>query len=425
MSLVPITCPHCGFSREVEDSVIPVAGTNVNCPKCRQSFPLQEITHVEEATDQPLPVESAPLRSASQADWKIGQIKPEPVPAQVLDFSFTGNARDYFGIWIVNMLLKIITLGVYTAWAKIRKRRYFYGNTLLNNTVFEYLANPIALFKGWLLAAFFFISYTVGVKVSSVISAILAIIFFLGMPWLIVRSRIFNMRNSAYRNIRFTFYPNYREAYMVFVWLSLLIPFTLGTILPYVIYRQKKFFVENSGYGRNRFSFDAKPKDFYLLFIKATGLGILIVLVLVSCIFVFSSNISHMFGNNVDKKTITMIIGFAAILIFYFIYFLVSIYLQTAIANLTWKRTRIKSSHFSSTLKVRDMAWLYISSGVAILISLGLLIPWASIRITRYLFDNLSLHLKDDIESFLGWGHAETGAFGEEIGDMFGIDIGL
>ena len=30
---------------------------------------------------------------------------------------FTGKASEYFGIWIVNVLLTILTLGIYSAWA--------------------------------------------------------------------------------------------------------------------------------------------------------------------------------------------------------------------------------------------------------------------------------------------------------------------
>jgi len=94
-------------------------------------------------------------------------------------------------------------------------------------------------------------------------------------------------------------------------------------------------------------------------------------------------------------------------------------------ANVTWNGTRLKHSRFVSTLRVRDMAWLYLSSGAAILLSCGLLIPWATVRITRYRLGCLSLDLKDDPGGFLGWGHTEIGSAGEEIGDMFGIDIGI
>jgi hypothetical protein len=39
--------------------------------------------------------------------------------------------------------------------------------------------------------------------------------------------------------------------------------------------------------------------------------------------------------------------------------------------------------------------------------------------------EHLALDLCDDPETFLGWGHPGIGPVGEEIGDMFGIDIGL
>ena len=59
-----------------------------------------------------------------------------------LPFSFTGKASEYFGIWIVNIILSVITLGIYSAWAKVRNKRYFYGNTKLNGSSFSYLASP-------------------------------------------------------------------------------------------------------------------------------------------------------------------------------------------------------------------------------------------------------------------------------------------
>ena len=37
-----ITCPHCGFSKQIDDAKLPVDITKVNCPKCKRSFPLAE-----------------------------------------------------------------------------------------------------------------------------------------------------------------------------------------------------------------------------------------------------------------------------------------------------------------------------------------------------------------------------------------------
>ena len=53
---------------------------------------------------------------------------------------FSGSAGEYFRIWIVNTFLTIITLGIYSAWAKVRTRQYFYAHTGLAGHSFEYLA---------------------------------------------------------------------------------------------------------------------------------------------------------------------------------------------------------------------------------------------------------------------------------------------
>src|SRR5260370_8359218 len=60
---------------------------------------------------------------------------------------FTADAGEYFRIWIVNLALAIVTLGIYSAWAKVRKRRYFYGHTRVDGDTFDYRPNPIAILK--------------------------------------------------------------------------------------------------------------------------------------------------------------------------------------------------------------------------------------------------------------------------------------
>ena len=49
----------------------------------------------------------------------------------MLPFEFTGKAKEFFGIWFSNLLLSIFTLGIYSAWAKVRSRRFFLGHTLI------------------------------------------------------------------------------------------------------------------------------------------------------------------------------------------------------------------------------------------------------------------------------------------------------
>ena len=62
--------------------------------------------------------------------------------SQKREVEFTGNAREWFGIWIVNLLLTIVTLGIYSAWAKVRVLKYFHRATSIDDVHFDFDASP-------------------------------------------------------------------------------------------------------------------------------------------------------------------------------------------------------------------------------------------------------------------------------------------
>ena len=189
---VTIVCPHCAYTKVMPKSAIPDSARQATCPGCKQSFPLNDETRRIQAEPGMPPGDMAPASPPPSAAGAYGatpplpplapQPGPQPAP-RMLGFSFHGSARDYFGIWIVNTLLKIITLGIYSAWAKVRKRRFFFGSTTLHGQPFEYLADPMALFKGWLIAAGAFILYSIGARISPILSMVIALIIFIAFPW--------------------------------------------------------------------------------------------------------------------------------------------------------------------------------------------------------------------------------------------------
>jgi uncharacterized membrane protein YjgN (DUF898 family) len=67
---------------------------------------------------------------------------------RTLPVEFNGNGFEYFKIWIVNLCLSVITLGIYSAWAKVRRISYFYGNTRIDGHSFSYLADPVKILIG-------------------------------------------------------------------------------------------------------------------------------------------------------------------------------------------------------------------------------------------------------------------------------------
>jgi hypothetical protein len=86
--------------------------------------------------------------------------KPDgDIQSRVLNIEFSGSAGEYFRIWVVNLCLTLVTLGLFSAWAKVRKKRYFYSCTKLDNTPFQYLGRPIPILKGRLIAGAAFLAY--------------------------------------------------------------------------------------------------------------------------------------------------------------------------------------------------------------------------------------------------------------------------
>jgi uncharacterized membrane protein YjgN (DUF898 family) len=65
---------------------------------------------------------------------------------------FLGSGSEYFRIWIVNLLLSVLTVGIYSAWAKVRREQYFHRATRLAGAAFDWDASPIAILRGRVLA---------------------------------------------------------------------------------------------------------------------------------------------------------------------------------------------------------------------------------------------------------------------------------
>ncbi|WP_083553156.1 RDD family protein [Syntrophotalea acetylenivorans] len=57
-----IRCPHCGFSKDIDEQVIPADVHRVNCPSCGQSFPFVK----PNAEVQPPPENAAPVKTPEQ-----------------------------------------------------------------------------------------------------------------------------------------------------------------------------------------------------------------------------------------------------------------------------------------------------------------------------------------------------------------------
>ena len=333
---------------------------------------------------------------------------------------FTGRAGEFFGIWFVNLLLSIVTLGIYSAWAKVRTERYFYGNTSLAGSNFEYLASPIAILKGRLIAYAVVIALGVSSKFSPGLYLVLALMIGLLVPALIVWSLRFRARNSAWRGLSFRFDGGAGEAYGPFLLWGWLTGLTLSLLYPVMKQRQHQFVVEGHRFGVQRFSFRGQSGEYYGPYAIAAGalIGSLIAVTIAGSMALDSGS----FGSGVGGMGMIF-----ALLAVYVGIFAAMIFLRVRYANIMWNNTRIDAHQFQCTLRARDMMWIYASNVVAIIVTIGLAVPWAMVRLARYRAEHFSVLVSGSIEDFMAASESRYGAGGAELVDALdvGMDLGL
>jgi uncharacterized membrane protein YjgN (DUF898 family) len=186
-------------------------------------------------------------------------------------FRFTGTGGEYFRIWIVNVMLSVVTLGIYSAWAKVRRLQYFYRHTRISGASFDYHGKPLALLKGRILASCLFGGYYAASAISPAAGVVAFAMLAALLPWLLARSLRFRLYNSSYRGLRFHFHGSTAEAYRVFLAMPALAIVSLFTLAPFAHHRLKRFQHSNAAYGQTRFAFDAAVGAFYKSYLIIGG----------------------------------------------------------------------------------------------------------------------------------------------------------
>lgn len=319
-------------------------------------------------------------------------------------FQFKGAGGEYFKIWIVNVLLSIVTLGIYSAWAKVRRKQYFYGNTYVADSAFRYLADPVKIFKGRMLVVLIFIIYSIINEVLPVVGALLSVGVFFLLPWIVVRSLMFNARNSSLRNIRFNFKGTYAEAAKAYILYPLLAAVTLGILSPYAYFKQKKFMVENSAYGTTLFQFNATTKDYYRIVFS---------FIIPTLIFI---------GLGVVAALLLPVLTVVVVMIFY-LYALA--FYSVKSSNLLYNSLVLADHGFQADMSVKEYALITFTNTMATVLTLGFFYPFAQVRSAKYKIEHLTFLVGGDLDQFVAGELAETNALGDEISDFMDFDFGF
>lgn len=352
------------------------------------------------------------------------------------NFYFCGTGSEYFRIWIVNLLLTIITLGIYSPWAKVRRLRYFYGNTELNDESFDFTANPKRILIGRLIAIGVYLIISVLGEFSPVIAAVGGLLIMALFPWLVRSTLRFRARNSQYKNVRFAFVGSLLGAYMLFglvIFANLLITgvgyvavnaqmvgtgvgiFLIGFALlaPFAWRLFKSYQFDNTQFGEMAFTWHASMLDVYKAVLIPIGIAILI-----SIGGVVMAGLGGVIGSDFGVVVVLAVIGM------YLMVLLILPLIQACLHKVVWGNLTIGKSEFVlNDFSIFRFAFIQFTNYLMIGLTLGLFTPWAAVRLHRYKTQTLSLLSHDNFDELITPQMIEESALGEEIADVFDIDV--
>ncbi|MFZ6780897.1 YjgN family protein [Undibacterium sp. Ji83W] len=370
--------------------------------------------------------------------------------------SFTGTGKEYFRIWIVNLCLSLATLGIYSAWAKVRRLKYFDRNTQLNEAVFNFHGDPRIIFRGRVIAVILLFCYHYLFTFSKTLALVLFAIFLLGVPWMMRSALRFRLRNSSYLGLRFQFHGTLAGAYRTYfpVGIVVLLPGLLGVLIPhqpgilvfaFIPYlswpwlhaRMRMYQHKELAFSELRSSCSLTSNSFLWAYF-AVGLVLLIFVVMIgmgSAIF-----IATLKNHAPDNYKIFMELygwllfplGFLAILLAYIIFLSGSTLLQVKIWNKSWNATHFPGVEVDSHLPYKAFYFLQVKNLILTMLTLGLYRPFAVVNVYRFRLQHVSVKAVS-FEQLLATQQvpvAQTGksrqvgqASGDSTADLFGFDL--
>ena len=410
------------------------------------------------------PPDSAALESPEFPETpETPQARPDSVSASIAAdapvvwrFEFRGTAFQFFRIWLVNLLLTFATFGIYSAWAKVRVRRYFHGNAFLNGANFDYLASPLSILVARIIVVLLVLGGAAVAGEDLLNVAVHSTLLALLLPWALVRGLAFNARYSSHRGARFAFKKETAAAYALFApllalfilpgyvayfssagaaalaaladafaasFFGLYVALLLVALAaaPWLLRAWHNFKARNHSIGPVQFHLRGPPLRAYLAALWGIPILGLAALVVVIPQFRLATEA------NIAAR------GFSAILTAAAIMALVFILVNAKLFHTFWNHLRFSVGGESGKFRADFSSWefavkILVVNYIAILLSLGLLYPWAKIRRARFLADRMTLETTESaLDKIPGLRRDDESALGEEFeaAEGFDFDVGL
>jgi len=409
----------------------------------------------------------------AEYEWGGGEIRTED---GFKAFKFKGTGAEYFKLWIVNILLTLVTLGIYYPWAKVKIKRYCYSNSLLDGRSFNYHASGTQIMISYLIGVSLIFFYIIIQQMYVEMTFIVPFILFCAIPWIIYRSIRFNLTVTSFSNVHFNFIGSLNGAYFNFflypllfllsiylfpvlsavfmpalagnpdlVWITYLLPFLMifsffAAFYMYGILKKKNlsYIINNTKYGQGIFKTSLKNKSFMFIGFKTIIVmffSLFCGLVVIGGIVYSTIGLDSLIGLEASLQDPLLLqiklMELLPILIPTYLVMLLAFLFAISYASIR-QRTYIYENttlddkiNFSSTLRLFPFVWVSFSNFIVIILSLGLAYPWASVRKIRLILENTQVDTTIGMNAYLSQKLKEESSLEDTLGDSFDLNVGI
>jgi len=307
--------------------------------------------------------------------------------------TFHGEGAKLFGIYIVNILLTFVTLGLYYPWARAALLKYMYEESEFEGSRFTFHGTGKEMFIGFIKAVGIFLGlYCIllgGIATKSATFTMIGVaVFYIGflllIPIAIHGALRYRTSRSSWRGIHFGYRGDRKEFLNMFIIGSIITLITFGIYGAWLVIEIRKYIFKHLRFGNITFSYEGEGGAFFWLNVKGYFLTLL---TLGIYSFWWMKDLFAYYVNNI---------------------------------RMYQGETRL---NFRSTATAGDYFKLIVVNMLIIILSLGLGTPWAIVRTMQFVFSNIHIDGPLDVDAIVQTEADYTDATGEDLADM--IDIGL
>ena len=280
---------------------------------------------------------------------------------------FTGNGLEFFKIAVSNLVLTILTLGIYSFWARVRTKKYLYRNFKLLNQNFNYHASGKEKFLGFLRALLYIVPVIGGLyliyeywpasmgngKLIAMISFYL--LFFALQPLIAYGKFRFEFSRMSWNNIRFRYDGKLKEFSILYFKNIFLLIITVGIYSSWMFANLLNYHISKVSLGTKKLKFDLDGGELFFLGMKTGG------------VYLIGTAISFVLGMVLSPELTPILIipVFLFVQIFYATNFLIMIV----------EAISLEDTHMKINIEYSEMFKIIMVVALSIL-PLGLALPW-------------------------------------------------